>query len=79
MYDLDKTGDIQPSEVKRLLVALLHNNPDIALDEEVIGQIVDQVSVCFFAFRIRFHGCCCLPIIPACSPAAACDRYLLGT
>lgn len=42
LYDLDKTGDIQPSEVKRLLVALLHNNPDIALDEQVIGQIVDQ-------------------------------------
>lgn len=44
LYDLDKTGDIQPGEVKRLLVALLHNNPDIALDQHVIGQIVDQVT-----------------------------------
>ena len=49
LYDLDKTGDIQPGEVKRLLVALLNSNPDIALDERVIAQIVDQVdrhSVC---------------------------------
>ena len=44
LYDLDKTGDIQPGEVKRLLVALLNSNPDIALDERVIAQIVDQVS-----------------------------------
>ena len=44
LYDLDKTGDIQPGEVKRLLVALLNSNPDIALDERVIAQIVDQVN-----------------------------------
>lgn len=43
IYDLDKTGDIQPGELQRLLVALLHNNPDIALDDQVIEQIVDQV------------------------------------
>jgi len=43
LYDLDKTGDIQPGELQRLLVALLHNNPDIALDDQVIEQIVDQV------------------------------------
>lgn len=42
IYDLDNTGDIQPSEVKRLLVALLHNNPDLALDDATIGQIIDQ-------------------------------------
>ncbi len=43
IYDLDETGDIQPGELKRLLVALLHNNPDIALDDAVIKQLVDQV------------------------------------
>jgi len=40
---LDKTGDIQPGEVVRLLAALLQNNPDIALDDNTIQQIVSQV------------------------------------
>lgn len=43
VYDLDNTGDIQPGEVKRLLVALLHGNPEMALDDATIEQIVDQV------------------------------------
>mmetsp|Transcript_13970 Transcript_13970/g.42137 ORF Transcript_13970/g.42137 Transcript_13970/m.42137 type:complete len:216 (+) Transcript_13970:131-778(+) len=42
VYDLDNTGDIQPGEVKRLLVALLHGNPEMALDDATIEQIVDQ-------------------------------------
>lgn len=41
VYDLDKTGDIQPDEVKRLLVAMLHGNPDIALDDDHIEQIIN--------------------------------------
>lgn len=44
IYDLDKTGDIQPGEVVRLLAALLQNNPDIALDDTTIQQIVSQVG-----------------------------------
>ena len=44
IYDLDRTGDIQPGEVARLLTALLQNNPDIALDEHSIQKIVEQVS-----------------------------------
>ena len=46
IYDLDRTGDIQPSEVARLLSALLLNNPDIALDDASIQKIVDQASSC---------------------------------
>ena len=42
IYDLDRTGDIQPSEVARLLGALLLNNPDMALDDASIQKIVDQ-------------------------------------
>lgn len=42
VYDIDKTGDIQPDEVKRLLVAMLHSNPDIRLDDHVIEQIIDK-------------------------------------
>jgi len=44
IYDLDRTGDIQPGEVARLLSALLQNNPDIALDDASIQKIVDQAS-----------------------------------
>lgn len=44
IYDLDKTGDIQPGELVRLLAALLQNNPDIALDDSSIQQIVNQVG-----------------------------------
>jgi hypothetical protein len=43
IYDLDGTGDIQRSEVKRLLVALLKENPDISLDESSLDMIIDQV------------------------------------
>ncbi len=28
-----------------MLIALLHNNPNLALDDEHIAQIVDQVGV----------------------------------
>ncbi len=45
VYDLDGTGDIQPGEVKRLLVALLHGNPEMALDDATIEQIIDQVRL----------------------------------
>ena len=65
IYDLDRTGDIQPSEVARLLGALLLNNPDIALDDASIQKIVDQVSllasiaaaVCAWLARV-FVACC---------------------
>lgn len=42
VYDLDRTGDIQPGEVKRLLLAMLHGSPDIALDDDTIEQIIDK-------------------------------------
>ena len=54
IYDLDRTGDIQPSEVARLLSALLQNNPDIALDDASIQKIVDQAN----AANFRHRRCC---------------------
>ena len=43
IYDLDKTGWIEPGEIKRLMAALLHDNPAIALTDADIDSIVDQV------------------------------------
>ena len=45
IYDLGTTGVIERSEVKRFLVALLKDNPDIHLDEAGIESIIDQVSL----------------------------------
>ena len=70
IYDLDRTGDIQPSEVARLLSALLQNNPDIALDEQSIQKIVEQAS--------RRRLTCCvvglsMVVVLICSPPASPD------
>ena len=79
IYDLDKTGDIQPGEVVRLLAALLQNNPDIALDDSSIQQIVSQVggasgtraqgmprTVPALSIECSLKGPCCL--LPSCPP-----------
>ena len=43
IYDLNDTGNIEKDEVKRLLVALLQDNPAIDLTEAEIEAIVEQV------------------------------------
>lgn len=43
IYDLNDTGVIEKDEVKRLLVALLQDNPAIDLTEDEIEAIVEQV------------------------------------
>ena len=44
IYDLDHTGYIEPSEVQRLLAALLSDNPAIDLSEAELQSIIEQVS-----------------------------------
>jgi Ca2+-binding EF-hand superfamily protein len=44
IYDLNDTGAIEKEELKRLLVALLQDNPAIDLTEVEIEEIVNQVS-----------------------------------
>ena len=57
IYDLDQTGYIEPGEVKRLMAALLHDNPAIALSDAEISSIVDQVRPSKTAvMRVL---CCC--------------------
>ena len=46
IYDLKDTGVIEQDEVKRLLAALLQENPAIDLNDEEIDDIVNQVSLC---------------------------------
>ncbi|KAK9861804.1 hypothetical protein WJX84_009388 [Apatococcus fuscideae] len=42
IYDLDHTGYIEPSEVQRLLAALLSDNPAIDLSEAELQSIIEQ-------------------------------------
>lgn len=42
IYDLGHTGSIDRSEIKRFLVALMEDNPDLDLDEEGLEEIIDQ-------------------------------------
>ena len=44
IYDLKDTGVIERDEVKRLLAALLQDNPAIDLTDTEINEIVDQVQ-----------------------------------
>ena len=46
IYDLKDTGVIERDEVKRLLSALLQENPAIDLSDDEIDEIVNQVSTC---------------------------------
>ncbi len=43
VYDIGNTGNIDRSEIKQFLVALIQDNPDLALDESALDQIIDQV------------------------------------
>lgn len=43
IYDIDATGRIERPELKRFLVALMADNPDVDLDEVALDDIVDQV------------------------------------
>jgi serine/threonine-protein phosphatase 2B regulatory subunit len=44
IYDIGGNGRIERSELKRFLVALMADNPDVDLDEEALDTIVDQVG-----------------------------------
>lgn len=43
LYDIGNTGAIERSELKRFLIALMVENPDIELDEQALDEIVDEV------------------------------------
>ena len=43
LYDIGHTGAIERSELKRFLIALMADNPDIDLDEKALDEIVDEV------------------------------------
>lgn len=40
IYDINQSGAIEPPELKRFLVAIMADNPDIYLDDEALDQIV---------------------------------------
>lgn len=42
VYDIGHTGSIDRSEIKRFLIALMEDNPDLDLDEEGLEEIIDQ-------------------------------------
>ncbi|KAL4443040.1 hypothetical protein ABPG77_008531 [Micractinium sp. CCAP 211/92] len=42
IYDIGCNGKIERSELKRFLVALMADNPDVDLDELALDEIVDQ-------------------------------------
>jgi len=42
IYDINKSGAIEPPELKRFLVAIMADNPDIHLDDVALDQIVDD-------------------------------------
>ena len=77
LYDLDRTGDIQPSEVARLLGALLLNIPDIALDDASIQKIVDQASATTFALAQLLHSA--VPLARSRIRQAAQHRAAIGS
>eukprot|EP01023_Acetabularia_acetabulum_P007327 TRINITY_DN13139_c0_g1_i1.p1 TRINITY_DN13139_c0_g1~~TRINITY_DN13139_c0_g1_i1.p1 ORF type:complete len:250 (-),score=50.94 TRINITY_DN13139_c0_g1_i1:64-813(-) len=42
LYDIDKTGQLKPKEVKKFLSELFNDNPDVNMSESVIDQIVEN-------------------------------------
>lgn len=42
IYDLKHTGVIEKDEVYNLLLALLHENPDLQLPKQAVGDLVDR-------------------------------------
>lgn len=44
IYDIGHTGAIEPSELKRFLVATMAENPDIDFDEAALEAIVNTVG-----------------------------------
>ena len=73
IYDLKDTRVIERDEVKRLLTALLQDNPAIDLTDAEINEIVDQVqpqlNCCvLYASSLKLAaiaGCLCIPDILA--------------
>lgn len=49
IYDINQSGAIEPPELKRFLVAIMADNPDVHLDDKALENIVadtfDQVDV----------------------------------
>lgn len=83
IYDIWGNNRIERSELKRFLVALMADNPDVDLDEQALDDIVDQVcvgvwgwlrpaSVLLSLLPMRAQLCpltCPLPVcLPACLP-----------
>ena len=56
IYDLKDTGVIEQDEVKRLLAALLQENPAIDLNDREIDDIVNQVYVCILLDNSKAHS-----------------------
>lgn len=42
IYDINQSGAIEPPELKRFLVAIMADNPDIHLDDEALNKIVED-------------------------------------
>jgi hypothetical protein len=88
IYDIGGNNRIERSELKRFLVALMADNPDVDLDEQALDDIVDQVcvgvwgwlrpaSVLLSLLPMRAQLCpliCPLPVcLPACLPTTPAD------
>lgn len=43
IYDIGHTGAIERSELKRFLIAVMADNPEVDFDESVLEAIVDAV------------------------------------
>ena len=56
IYDIDGTGRIERPELKRFLVALMADNPDVDLDEAALDGIVDQASGACLGLLCARHG-----------------------
>lgn len=65
IYDIGGNGRIERVELKRFLVALMADNPDVDLDEQALDEIVDQVCMralpgqgfLFAPFLLFWCGC----------------------
>lgn len=57
VYDIGNTGSIDRSEIKQFLVALIQDNPDLALDEAAIDQIIDQACTVLGCSHHHHHHC----------------------
>ena len=42
IYDINHSGAIEPPELKRFLVAIMADNPDVHLDEAALDEIVED-------------------------------------